>query len=265
MTGAPLRPRRLANLSAPAAASALRPTSVLIQPIAAVEQHGPHLPLSTDLLITDAAAEAVMAQAGDELDLWLLPTFAYGKSNEHEWAPGTVTLSATTVLAMLDDLGRSLARLPARRLVFLNGHGGNTALLQVALREIRVAHGLETFLMHPFAPPESSPGTDPEGGWGIHGGHVETSMLMHVRPDLVDMSLTASSVPDWPETTSLRPGGSVVFGWTSADLGLDGVIGNPTEATAEAGKVFFEAAVAQLVGGLAEISAHGLPPRRVRP
>ena len=85
---------------------------MLLQPLGAVEQHGPHLPLHTDLLIADRVAAAAVDRVGDELDVWLLPSLAYTKSNEHAWAPGTIWLSATTVLAVLDDIGRSIAMTP---------------------------------------------------------------------------------------------------------------------------------------------------------
>ena len=91
--------------------------------------------------MAEAAVDAVVAERGEELDLWVLPPLAYGKSNEHAWAPGTVWLSATTLLAVLDDVGRSLATLPTKRLAFVNGHGGNTQLLAVANRELRLNYG----------------------------------------------------------------------------------------------------------------------------
>ena len=91
--------RRLADPRAPQVASRLHAGSVLIQPVGAVEQHGPHPPLSTDLLIASDIAELVVAEHGDELDLWLLPPLAYSKSNEHHWAPGTIWLGAQTLLA----------------------------------------------------------------------------------------------------------------------------------------------------------------------
>ena len=125
-------------------------SSILIQPVGAIEQHGAHLPFNTDLVVPSRTAEELVDRFGEELDLWLLPPLAYTKSNEHAWAPGTVWLSAQTLLGVLDDLGRSISKLPARKLVFLNGHGGNSALLNVACRDIRVAHGLQTFLMHPI-------------------------------------------------------------------------------------------------------------------
>src|SRR3954454_22423593 len=146
--------RRFAELRHPEVTERLGPASVLVQPIGAIEQHGPHLPLVTDHLVATSVADAVLESFGDELDLWLLPPLAYGKSNEHAWAPGSIWLNPTTLLATLDDLGRSLHGLPATKLVFLNGHGGNSSLLNVACRELRLHHGLVTFLAHPSVPPD---------------------------------------------------------------------------------------------------------------
>jgi creatinine amidohydrolase len=247
--------RAFVELSAPQVAERLGPDSVLVLPVGAIEQHGPHLPLVTDLLVAETLAQTVVAERGEELDLWLLPSLAYTKSNEHAWAPGTVWLSPTTLLAVLDDLGRSLATTPSTRLVFLNGHGGNSALLQVANRELRLKYGLRTFLMHPGVPPDQG-GSSPadELGMGVHGGTDETSIVLHLRPDLVDLSLAERWVPEHlAEYRHVRFGGSVAFGWTSDDFGPSGVIGDPTAATPERGKERWEGMVATAGDALEEI------------
>jgi creatinine amidohydrolase len=253
-------PRRFADLRAPEVLERLTPSSVLVQPIGAVEQHGPHLPLSTDVIVASSAVDAIAAERGDELDLWVLPSLAYGKSNEHAWAPGTIWLSATTLLSVLGDLGRSVASLPTRRLAFVNGHGGNTQLLAVANRELRLEHGLLTFLLHPSVPVDSGGGAasdlavDTELGMGIHAGRDETSVILHLRPDLVDMSKAVACVPsELAANAHVRFGGDVGFGWVSKDLHPLGVIGDPTVATAERGKALFEAMVANLGDALAEV------------
>ena len=105
----------------------------MLLPIGAVEQHGPHLPLSTDHVIAARAAEAIVHQLGDELDLYVLPPLAFSKSNEHAWSKGTMWLSNSTMHQILDDIARCVAQSGAARLVFLNGHGGNSTLLNVAL------------------------------------------------------------------------------------------------------------------------------------
>lgn len=238
-------------------AELLTERSILVQPLGAIEQHGPHLPLSTDSVVAAAVARAAVERVGDELDVWLLPTLEYTKSNEHAWSAGTIWLSATTLLSVLDDLGRCVATTPARRLVFLNGHGGNSALVNVANRELRLAHGLMTFLAHPGVPPDQG-GASPasELGMGVHGGTEETSIMLHLAPHLVDMSKAERRVPEWlADNRYVRFGGRVSFGWLSNDFSPDGYIGDPTAATAEAGAALFEGAVTAFCEALAEIAA----------
>ena len=257
----------LDTLSGPEAASKLGPDSIVLVPVGAVEQHGPHLPLSVDYEIADAAAKAVVESLGEELDLWMIPTLPYSKSNEHAWSPGTIWLSNTTMHHLLGDIGRCVATTGARRIVFLNGHGGNTTLLNVACRELRLAHDLLTFLVHAFVPPaySSAPPTDgdtSEFGMGIHGGYRETSVMMHVRPDLVNLDLAVRNVPDWlTEKEHVRFGGTVQFGWLSNDFGPEGHIGDPTMASAEAGKVMFEDAIRVVCDQMREIATFDFPDR----
>ncbi len=250
--------RRLEDLTLPQVKEMIGPSSILMLPIGSVEQHGPHLPLTTDHLVASEAAEAVARRCGGELDLWLLPTLAVSKANEHAWAPGTLWLRATTLLSVIQDIASSAATTGAQRLVFLNAHGGNTALLVVACREVRLATGLQTFLLHPFLPPDhggrSTTAPADELGMGIHGGYDETSMMLHLRPDLVDMSLAVRRVPDrMADNRHVRFGGSVPFGWTSDDFGPHGHIGDPVGANAQQGQALFEGAVELLCEQLAEI------------
>lgn len=250
--------RRFSDLSGPEVSSRLSAHSILVQPLGAIEQHGPHLPLSTDQVIADAVAEAGCARAVDEgLDVWLLPGLAYTKSNEHAWSAGTVWLSARTMLSVLEDLGRCVATTPARKLVFLNGHGGNSALVNVANRELRLQFGLQTFLAHPGVPPDQGGASPPsELGMGVHGGTDETSVMLHLAPHLVDMSLAVREVPEkLAENRYVRFGGKVSFGWLSDDFGPNGLIGDPTAADAELGRRLFEASVTAFVESLHEIAA----------
>ncbi|MFM7044332.1 MAG: creatininase family protein [Ilumatobacteraceae bacterium] len=257
------RSRYFPDLSAPQVAELLTERSILVQPLGAIEQHGPHLPLSTDSVVASAVARAAVDRVGEELDVWLLPTLEYTKSNEHAWSAGTIWLSATTLLAVLDDLGRCIATTPARRLVFLNGHGGNSALVNVANRELRLAHGLMTFLAHPGVPPDQGGASPPsELGMGVHGGTDETSIMLHLASHLVDMSKAERRVPEWlAENRYVRFGGRVSFGWLSNDFSPDGYIGDPTAATAELGAALFDGAVQAFCEALAEIAAFD-PQRR---
>ncbi len=261
--------RRFEDLTLPQVREMIGPSSMLMLPIGSVEQHGPHLPLTTDHLIAREAAGAVASRGGEELDLWLLPTLAVSKANEHAWAPGTLWLRASTLLSVINDIASSAARTGAGRLVFLNAHGGNTALLVVACREVRISHGMQTFLLHPFLPPDhggrSTSAPAGELGMGIHGGYDETSMMLHLRPDLVDMSLATRRVPDrLADNRHVRFGGSVPFGWTSDDFGPDGHIGDPTGANPRQGKELFEGAVEMLGEQLAEIATFDFGVRQGR-
>ncbi len=230
---------------------------MLVQPLGAIEQHGPHLPLHTDLLIAESVAAAAVDRVGDELDVWLLPSLAYTKSNEHAWSPGTIWLSATTMLSVLDDIGRCVALTPARRLVFFNGHGGNSALVSVANRELRLKYDLMTFLAHPSLPADQGgESTAGENGFGIHAGADETSLLLHLAPALVDLAPAQRRVPEHlAANDQVRFGGAVSFGWLSNDFSDDGVIGDPAAARAERGAELFAAAVDAFCAALIEIAA----------
>lgn len=252
--------RNFAELTGPEVLERLSSDSIIVQPLGAIEQHGPHLPLNTDALIANAVATAAVDAVGDEVDAWLLPPLAYTKSNEHAWAPGTIWLSATTLLAVLDDIGRCIATTPARRLVFFNGHGGNSALVNVANREIRLRHELMTFLAHPSLPPDQGgESTGDELGMGIHGGDEETSLMLHLADNLVHMSLAERQVPEWLSSNEhVRFGGAVTFGWLSDDFGTNGTIGDPTGATAARGAELFDAAVDAFAAALHEIATFQL-------
>ena len=261
MTDSPasVPPKRLEDLSAPAEVlNQLTADSILLWPLGAIEQHGPHLPLNVDAVIAEATATAAAQTCAGEgnPDVWLLPLLPVTKSNEHAWAPGTLWLSAETMLAVVKDVGRCLATTPARRLVFLNAHGGNSALLNMACRELRLAFGLLTFLAHPFVPADQGGASaQHELAMGIHGGHDETSMMLHLRPELVDMGKASRRIPEHlADNKHVRFGGSVTFGWLSDDFGADGHIGDPTQATAEVGAQLFDQAVGQLVEQLREVA-----------
>ena len=256
--------RELVELSGPTLATTLTEDSILVLPTGAIEHHGPHLPLSTDWLIADSLARGVVgASAAAGLDTWLLPALAYTKSDEHHWAPGTMWLNATTLLSTVVDIGRSISNTPAKTVVFYNGHGGNIALLQVALRELRRQFGLRTFLMGAgIAAGDGINGPD-ERGFGIHGGHAETSIVMHLRPDLVDLSLAERWIPDHMADLEYIKfnGGPVHFGWLSNDFGPAGVVGDATGATAAYGAEIYATAIETGVASLKEIASfRHLPP-----
>jgi creatinine amidohydrolase len=233
--------------------AALDPDTVAVLPLGAIEQHGPHLPVSTDWVTASSAARAAVEAAG--VPAIELPGLAVTKSDEHCRFPGTIWLSWDTLMRTLVDYGESLATCGLTRLLFVNGHGGNSALGQVACRELRRRFGLRTFFSHLSVPADQGGTTSApdELGMGIHGGHGETSLMLHLRPDLVHLELAERRVPE--DLTTFRHigfGKPVSFGWLTDDFGPDGYVGDPTGATAEHGKAVFDAAVGRLVEVIAE-------------
>ncbi|MQY18390.1 creatininase family protein [Nocardia macrotermitis] len=254
-----LHTRQFADLSTTEVGASLNRDSVLVLPTGAIEPHGPHLPLRTDLVVAEAVAAAGVERAVAEgTDAWLLPGLGYTKSDEHSHFPGAMWISADTLMRTLIDLGRSIAATPARRLLFVNCHGGNSALLEVALRELRRRFDLQTFLYARSANPGPT-----EEGFGIHAGWAETSVMLHLRPDLVDMSLAKAAVPHaLTEYKEIGFGKPVRFGWLADDFDESGVIGDPTGADAAIGAELFGASVDGLVQALPEVAR--FDPGRVR-
>lgn len=248
--------RELASLRAPELPTALTKDSIIVLPLGAIEQHGPHLPLNTDFVVADEVSRRAVSNVGEETQAWILPTLPFTKSNEHAWSGGTMWLSATTLMSVLDDIARSVASTSARRILFVNGHGGNSALTAMMNREIRLKWGLQTFLAHPHMPADQggSSGAS-ELGMGVHGGMDETSVMLHLRPELVDMSVAVRRVPEkLAENEHVRFGGRVAFGWLSNDFFPEGHIGDPTGANAVVGEQMFTSAVSTLGDAIREIS-----------
>ena len=248
--------RLLGDLSALQLSAELSKDSIVVLPLGAIEQHGPHLPLNTDFVVADAVSRAAVEKFGAETNAWLLPTLPFTKSNEHAWAAGTMWLSATTMMSVIDDIGRCVAATPAKKLMFINGHGGNSALMAMMNRELRLKYGLQTFLAHPHMPADQGGSSaESELGMGVHGGVDETSVMLHLRPDLVDMSLAVRRVPEGlAKNEHVKFGGRVAFGWLSNDFFPEGHIGDPTGASAELGARMFAGAVESLGGAMKEIS-----------
>ncbi|MCX6519012.1 MAG: creatininase family protein, partial [Actinobacteria bacterium] len=233
--------RLLGDLSALQLSAELSKDSIVVLPLGAIEQHGPHLPLNTDFVVADAVSRAAVEKFGAETNAWLLPTLPFTKSNEHAWAAGTMWLSATTMMSVIDDIGRCVAATPAKKIMFINGHGGNSALMAMMNRELRLKYGLQTFLAHPHMPADQGGSSaESELGMGVHGGVDETSVMLHLRPDLVDMTLAVRRVPEGlAKNEQVKFGGRVAFGWLSNDFFREGHIGDPTGASTELGARMF--------------------------
>ena len=229
---------------------------VVILPIGAVEQHGPHLPLLTDTLIANGGLERTLAQLPDDVKAWALPPMSYGKSNEHINFPGTITLSAESLSAVLRDIGASVARAGFRRLAFLNGHGGNVALLSMVARDIRVDTGLMCFCVNglQYGRPTFEM-SDKEWELGIHGGETETSLILALAPELVEMDKAVKFYVDFPaEGTELSLFGNAETTWLADDWSESGIFGDATLGTAEKGEALLAASVENLTKLITVIS-----------
>jgi creatinine amidohydrolase len=217
--------------------------TIAILPTAAIEQHGPHLPVGTDTLIAEGLLARLRAACPTDLDIRILPVQAVGKSNEHLWARGTLTLTAATALAAWTEIGLSVARAGVRKIVILNSHGGNLDLCSILSRELRVQAGMLAVKAGwgSMGMPEGvySP---QELRFGIHGGDAETSLMLAMYPETVDMS-AARDFRSAAETATIPPTGPVSLGWVASDLNPAGVVGEAHLATAEKG----EATIAHVI------------------
>jgi creatinine amidohydrolase len=216
--------------------------TIAVLPVAAIEQHGPHLPVSTDTSIMQGMLETVIPMIPDDLDVRILPIQSGGKSNEHLHAPGTLTLSPLATIQAWAELGLSVNRAGVRKIVVVNSHGGNEEIMGIVTRELRVAcrmMAVKTSWMRFGLPEGMYP--DSENRYGIHGGDVETSLMLHFRPELVDMAKAEdfrSSVEKAEKTFGLlRQTGTHAFAWIASDLNTHGVVGNAAAATARKGKL----------------------------
>src|SRR5215212_2025733 len=178
--------RLIGNLAYPDVSRYLQETSILCLPLGAIEQHGAHLPLDTDVVIAEGLTRRIIERCGEEFDLWQLPTIPLGLSREHDWAPGTLSLSIRAFSILLRDLAREIARaLPARNLAIINGHGGNRGLLESLLHELRSDFALNTCVLHPFDLAKAETGRSLD----VHGGKSETAVMLVLAPELVQREL----------------------------------------------------------------------------
>jgi creatinine amidohydrolase len=233
---------------------------VVVLPIGAIEQHGAHLPTATDALLAERMTVLALEKLPLEAKVWRLPVQSYGKSNEHLGYAGTISLRAETLMMVLHDIASSVVASGFRRLCFVNAHGGNSALLAMMAREIRVATGLMVFntFTNAGAPdPIEIPAV--EAKYGIHANDWETSLVLHLEPDLVDMSKAMRHYPDIAEGSVGLTGGAAVASWLTRDWSVNGVFGDPTLATPERGAARLEVATTALAKVLFEISRFGVP------
>lgn len=240
--------------------------AVAVLPIGAVEAHGPHLPLGVDAMHNKDLLARALAKLPSDITVLALPAMEVGVSCEHHGFAGTLELSAETALAAWCDIGASVARAGIRKLVIYNSHGGNHALAEVVARQLRLKHGmlcvLAMNLSQGFTPEVAGLFSSDEARYGIHGGAVETSLMMHLRPHLV----TSPAAEDFGSGAALQPPDAALqihgigfnnkTGWLSHDLHPAGVVGAAaSESTADKGALLADACVEGLVKLLVEVHA----------
>jgi creatinine amidohydrolase len=213
---------------------------IAVLPIAAVEQHGPHLPLGVDAFVAEAYLARVRAALPAALPVTFLPMLTIGTSDEHRFFPGTLTLSADTVIRLLTEIGESVSRAGVRKLVIINSHGGNVPAIAIAARELRVRLGLFVVACSwpRFGYPQDLFSVQ-ERTHGVHAGDIETSIMLAHRPDAV----RTEQIGDFPsaglgmeqEFKWLRPERPSGFGWAVQDLHPAGAVGDASAATAPKG------------------------------
>jgi len=237
--------------------------TIAVQPVAAIEQHGPHLPVAVDRLIGEGVVAATLAKLPADTPVLVLPMQAVGLSVEHLHYPGTLTTSPETLLALLTDIGASVARAGVRRLVFLNSHGGNVPVLETAARRLRIDHDMLVLTTAWARMAKPAALRDPvEGVWGIHAGREETSLMLTLASELVRMDRARDFASRWQALANaapaLHPQAGAPFGWLAEDLQPAGAVGDAQGATAERGAALLDNAATQLSLMLQTLAAFDL-------
>jgi creatinine amidohydrolase len=235
--------------------------TIAVLPVAAIEQHGPHLPLSVDTDLVDGVVTAALPHLPDGLPVLFLPTQAVGLSPEHERFAGTLTLKAETVIRLWTEIGESVARSGVKKLVLFNSHGGQTGVLDIVARDLRARLDMLVYSASWFNLPlgEAVEGlfSADEHRFGIHAGDLETSMMLALKPQRVAMAqaqdFASTSRQRAEKFTILGNGRSAKLGWQMQDYNPAGAVGNAAAATADKGRAVLDAAGRALARLLVEM------------
>jgi creatinine amidohydrolase len=258
-------PRFWADLKSPDFARLDLARSIAVLPVAAIEQHGPHLPLNVDATLVDGVIAAALPHLPADLPVLFLPTQAVGFSPEHTRFGGTLTLKAETIISIWTELAESVARSGVKKLVLLNSHGGQVGLLDVVARDLRARLGMLVYSVNwfnlPLVDEQGESVSDlfsaQEHRFGIHAGEIETSMMLALKPEQVDMAQAQdfhSSSQDRAEKFGiLGDGRSAKLAWQMQDYNPQGAVGNAAAATADKGRALLNAAGRSLAQLLAEM------------
>ena len=227
------------------------PDPVIVIPVAAIEQHGPHLPLSVDTDINDGILAAALPQIPDHSTVLVLPTLAIGKSNEHAAFAGTLTHSAEALIRSWTEVAESVIASGFRRLLFFNSHGGQSHIAEIVAVDLRVRHGvLAAWTSWTALGLPNGLIDEDERRFGIHGGAIETAMMLYLHADKV----RRDKIADWPSFAEsleksarhLSAGRRVGFAWQTQDLNPSGAVGNAMTANESTGRLLVDHAAEQL-------------------
>lgn len=249
---------------------------IAVLPVAATEQHGPHLSLSVDTVLAEGVLHEALGQLPPDLPVLVLPTQSVGLSPEHAAYPGTLTLKNETVLRLWTDIGESVAAAGVHKLVLFNAHGGNVAVMDMVARDLRARLGMLVYSVSWFnLPMTDAQGQDvsalfahEEHRFGIHAGAIETSMMLALAPERVQMA----AARDFASAAQARAAGLAVLGngrsaklaWQIQDYNPSGAVGNAAAASADKGRMLLEASGRGLCALLAEIDQLGADTVRSR-
>ena len=246
-------------------ASGVPARTIAVLPVAATEQHGPHLPLSVDTVLVDGIVAASLDHLPTELPVLFLPTQAVGLSPEHARFPGTLTLKNETILRLWTDIGESVAAAGISKLVLFNSHGGHVSVMDLVARDLRARLDMLVYSVSWFnLPLMDAQGRDvnalfsaEEHRFGIHGGDIETSMMLALDPTRVDMAQARNFASKARARASqfeiLGNGKSARLGWQTQDYHPAGAVGDAASATAAKGQALVDAAGLALARLLTEV------------
>ena len=239
--------------------------TIAVLPVAATEQHGPHLPVSVDTVLVDGVVAACVPHLPEDATVLFLPTQAVGFSPEHDRFPGTLTLKSETVIRLWTDIGESVAAAGIRKLVLFNSHGGQVSVMDIVARDLRARLNLLVYSVSWFnLPVLDAQGNDlnvqfppEEHRFGIHAGDVETSMMLALAPAHMDMAQARNFTSTSQQRAEIYPilgnGKSAKLGWQIQDYNPTGAVGNAAAATAEKGLSLVDAAGRSMARLLVEL------------